>query len=56
MTTIDLRKTTTASTGQQITYMNSNEPNQIDSVDSITLRLNAQDAKIDKILKILESK
>ena len=56
MSTIDLRKTTTASTGQKVTPMYDKSPKKINKDDSINLRLDDQDKKIDKILKLLENK
>ena len=56
MATIDLRKNTTASTGQKVTHMYDNSPKKINQEDIINLRLDEQDKKIDKILKLLESK
>ena len=43
MSTIDLRKNTTASTGQKVTHMYDNSPKKINQEDIINLRLDEQE-------------
>ena len=52
MAVYDLRKKTNASTGQKITILGNNNDNRVIKLEN---RINNQEQKLDKILKLLQN-